>query len=770
MKKTGYIRLVSSAAVIGIFATAQAALAQAPKAGSDNLTSSQNQDAADASSEGEIVVTATRRATNLQDVPMSITAITSESLEKKSATSFFDYGSSVPNLSFGNTGLGSSNSRSIAIRGISDADTTGFYIDDTPVPESLDPQIVDVERIEVLRGPQGTLYGARSMGGTVRLITIQPDTNDFSGRAHASLSTTDNSNRPNYAVDGAVNLPVVQDRIGLRVVGVYRYDAGYMSRTFGLTGEPTTTVRDVGRTKTAGASAAALIKVTDNFQITPRILYQETSANGFPYADVPIPSGTQPVVLRPTTLDQRRDFDIQEYSRDKWVLGTFDAKLNTGFGSLNSSTSLFNRRTRDIEDDTDFAQFAYGYPDPLKNAPELDYHTNAVTQEFRFVSDLHGPFNFVAGLFYNHTKTNIVFPPNIIVGLADATGFTGTDLNFASNKMMTQDDYAAYAEGTLEIVPNLKAIAGARLYKTKTSFSATYDGFVNGGPQVVPEQRTNESGVQPKFSLQYQIAPDNQIYATAAKGFRPGGVNGLITTGFGCSADLAALGLTPDDTLIYKSDSVWSYEAGAKTSFADHKVTANLSGFRIDWSGIQQNIGLQCGFSFRGNAGKARSQGFEFALTARPVQGLALNLGLGYVDAKFTTTPAGTNVTAGDRVPQVPKITLSVGGDYNTEISEGVRGFVHGDYRYVGDSVSVLNAATDGNGKIIPRIRPSYNIVDVRGGVDLGNVELAVFAKNLTNELAVLGDARALAAELPGRARVQISQPRTIGVEVRVKY
>jgi len=718
----------------------------------------------------EIVVTATRRAESAQSVPMSITAVSSEALENKAATNFFDYGSSIPNLSFGNTGLGASVSRSIAIRGISDANTTGFYIDETPVTESLDPRIVDVERIEVLRGPQGTLYGARSMGGTVRLITTQPDTEEFSGRVHGALSTTERTERPNYAVDGALNLPVVDGKVGLRVVGVYQNDAGYMTRTYGPQGGPTTTIDNIGQQETFGVSAAMLFRVGENVEITPRILYQQTKGNGYPYADVAIPNSQDPFELVPESLDQRRTFDIAETSSDKWLLGTFDVKLDTGVGTLQSASSYFRRRTSDIEDQTEFAQFAYGYADPLVNAPEFNYQVDSYTQEFRFTSDLDGPFNFVAGVFYSHTDTDQIFPPNIIEGLADATGFTGTDLNFQATRSSKQDDLSAYAEGTLEITPELKAIVGGRVYKVKSSFSAVFDGFVNGGYNVVPETSISESGVQPKASLQYEFSRGNQIYATAAKGFRPGGSNGLIPTGFGCAEDLQELGLSPEDTRFYNSDSVWSYEAGAKATLLDGRVTANLAGFRIDWSNIQQLVGLQCGFSFRGNAGTARSTGVEFELNGRLTDGLTMNLGVGYTDANFTSSPAGTNVSDGDRVPQVPEFTFNVGADYEFEIGRNAMGFLHADYRYVGDSVSVLNSATDISGKVIPRIRPSYSLVDVRGGVEFGNHEIAIFAKNLTNELVNLGDARALAAELPGRARVQINQPRTIGVEFRSRF
>ena len=719
---------------------------------------------------GEIVVTATRRAESLQNVPMSISAVTADTLERKAATNFFDYGTSIPNLSFGNTAEGTTGARTIAIRGISDRNTTGFYIDDTPVAESVDPRIVDVSRIEVLRGPQGTLYGARSMGGTVRLITMQPNTDKLEGRVHASLSTTKGTDRPNYALDGAVNLPV-NENVAFRLVGVHQYDAGYFKRVYGPANGPTTTVKNVARNQVDGFSAAALFKLTDNFTITPRLMYQKTKVNGFPFADVAVANGTTPDILKPNSLVQRRNFDVPELSRDKWWLGTVDMKLDTGIGSFSSATSYFRRRAKDVEDQTDFiaSGAAFGYLTPT--SIEIDNRVNSFTQELRFTSDFNAPFQVVAGLFYNRSSTNRSFPPNIIPGLDNAFGGAfGTDLVYTTTSPQLQKDYAAYAEATFNIVDGLKAIAGARVFKVVTTSETQSDGIAVGGPSSIPRQTTTEKGVQPKFSLQYQISPGNQVYATAAKGFRPGGVNGVIPTALGCAADLQALGLTPQDAAFYKSDSVWSYEAGAKTTLMDRKLTANIAGFRIDWNDIQQRIQLGCGFGFRGNAGKARSEGVELELSARPLDGLTLDLGFGYTDAKFTESTPGTKFTKGDRVPQVPKYTITAGADYNFPLSGSMEGFVHADYRHVSNSTSALNANTDATGRLVQRIRPSYDIVDLRGGVSFGAHEVALFVKNVTDERASLGDAVNVAVEAPGRARVSINSPRTFGIEVRSRF
>ena len=771
MSKSSVTRQAIWLAALVSTAVSAVAAAQTMPTGGDAPSRSASAPAESQSATADIVVTATRRSQSLQDVPLSITAVTSETLNRKAATNFFDYASSVPNLSFGNTAEGTTSSRTIAIRGIADRNTTGFYIDDTPVSESLDPRIVDVSRIEVLRGPQGTLYGARSMGGTVRLITEQPDTTAFAGRVHGSLSDTRYTDRPNYQLDGAVNIPVVNDRLALRIVGVHEQEAGFFSRIYGPIASPTK-VDNVGQQLIDGVSVSALFKPTDRLSITPRVLYQNTRANGFPFSDVAVSNAPVAQTLVPTSLVQRRAFNVPESSRDKWLLGTIDVKYAAAVGTFSSSSSYFRRRTSDVEDTTDFVAAAFGLGvNSIPTAAEIDNHTNSYTQEFRFASSFHGPFNLVAGLYYNRNETDRIYPSIIVPGLnARLGGALGTDLLYKTATPVTQTEYAAYAEATLSITDKLKLIGGLRGFRVKTSSSTTSDGIVVGGPTVVPNQSQTQRGVNPKASVQYEFSRGNQVYFTAARGFRPGGVNGVVPTALGCAADLTALGRTANSTLFYNQDSVWSYEVGAKSTLLNRRLTANASLFRIDWSNIQQRIQLTCGFGFRGNAGSARSQGAELELTAHPTDNLDLNGGFGYTDATFTSNAPGTRFSDGDRIPQVPRYTATLGADYHRHLTASLDGFFHADYSFVGSSTSSINANTNAAGRLIPRIRPHYEIVNLRLGGSYRGIELAVFAKNLTDERANLSDAVAVGAEAPGRSRVTINAPRTIGVEFRTKF
>uniref|UniRef100_B0T9J1 TonB-dependent receptor n=1 Tax=Caulobacter sp. (strain K31) TaxID=366602 RepID=B0T9J1_CAUSK len=719
----------------------------------------------------EIIVTANRRSESVQAIGQSVSALTAESLERAAATSFFDFATAIPNLSFGAAAEGTTNSRSIAIRGIADRNTTGFYIDETPLPDSLDPKIIDVARIEVLRGPQGTLYGARSMGGTVRLITEQPKLDDPSGRLHVSLSNVRSAAHGNFMVDGALNVPLLKDRAALRIVAVHDQDAGYFTRAIGPYGAAPLKNRDnIGRSRTDGISLAGLVKLSDQLSVTPRVFYQRTRTDGFPFADVPTAAGGAQTRLQPSSLIQRRGFDVNEYSDDHWVLGTLDVRYKTPIGDIVSASSYFRRYTTNVEDQSDFIAFAFGTP-LLPTQTQQDNRIEDYTQELRFSSDFSGPLQLVTGLYYDHKNTLRYYPPSYAHGLNAASGGAiGSDFIYTSSTPTLQTEYAAYAEATWSVTERLKLVGGLRAFDVETAASSRADGLVTGGPTRVPATSQSENGVIPKLSAQFRFTPDNQIYVTAAKGFRPGGVNGVVPTALGCAADLAALGRTPQSAAFYQSDSVWSYEVGSKNSFLDRRLTANVSVFRIDWSDIQQQIVLPCGFGFRGNAGSARSQGAELETTWRPVRDLTISAGVGYTDAVFTSTAAGTRFRDGDRVPQVPRYTANLSGDYRFALPRGLTGFLYADTKYVSSSTTALNAGANAQGALVQRIRPAYTIVDLRGGVELERYELALFVKNATDERASLGDSLSIAAEMPGRARVLMSQPREIGVEVRARF
>jgi len=738
----------------------------------------QAQPDAQAASHGleEIVVTATRREESVQSVPMSITAITEVDLEKRAATQFFDYASSIPNLSFGYSGGGQSagfaSSRQVAIRGIAGDGTTAFYIDDTPVPVSIDPQAVDVAQIEVLRGPQGTLYGSLSMGGTLRVMTEQPNPEKVEILAHGSVSDTDHAAKANYQTDGSLNLPLIDDKLAIRFSGYHEELGGYFKRYAEDTGE---TFNNIGQTTTSGGQVAMLWKITDDLSVTPRVIYQRTDLNGLPFSTVNYNAASlSPIIIRPTSLTQDQLFNIPESSSDQWTLSSLVLKYHQPFGTFVFSTSDFNRTTTDIEDQTLAVSQVFGIA-PLPTSISDYNHPRIQTDELRFASTFSGPFQLVSGLYYAHTNTSGVgFPPNYIPGLNAATGgIYGTDLSYYyNNGRDVQIETAPYAEANYDITDHWRATAGIRATRIESVLGpVTADGIANGGPTTVAQTSTTQTTITPKYSLQYRFSPDNQVYATVAKGFRPGSPSGGQVPQDACGADLAALGLKSGNIGPVQPDTVWSYELGEKTSWLDKRLTVDFDVFRIDWDKIQQTVLLACGFPFDANAGAARSQGAELDINARVLDDLTLQLSGGYDDAKFTETVPGVLFRAGDLIPQVPRVSAAFDADYEFQISGDLSAFANADYRYVGSSWSTNNALTNPTtGAVIPLIRPSYRIADLRGGVKYGKTEYALFIKNLTNEYANLSDTTAVSLQATGQSRVAISPPRTIGLEFRYRY
>ena len=722
------------------------------------------------------MVTATRREESVQSVPMSITAITEVDLEKRAATQFFDYASSIPNLSFGYSGGGQSagfaSSRQVAIRGIAGDGTTAFYIDDTPVPVSIDPQAVDVAQIEVLRGPQGTLYGSLSMGGTLRVMTEQPNPEKVEILAHGSVSDTDHAAKANYQTDGSLNLPLIDDKLAIRFSGYHEELGGYFKRYAEDTGE---TFNNIGQTTTSGGQVAMLWKITDDLSVTPRVIYQRTDLNGLPFSTVNYNAASlSPIIIRPTSLTQDQLFNIPESSSDQWTLSSLVLKYHQPFGTFVFSTSDFNRTTTDIEDQTLAVSQVFGIA-PLPTSISDYNHPRIQTDELRFASTFSGPFQLVSGLYYAHTNTSGVgFPPNYIPGLNAATGgIYGTDLSYYyNNGRDVQIETAPYAEANYDITDHWRATAGIRATRIESVLGpVTADGIANGGPTTVAQTSTTQTTITPKYSLQYRFSPDNQVYATVAKGFRPGSPSGGQVPQDACGADLAALGLKSGNIGPVQPDTVWSYELGEKTSWLDKRLTVDFDVFRIDWDKIQQTVLLACGFSFDANAGAARSQGAELDINARVLDDLTLQLSGGYDDAKFTETVPGVLFRAGDLIPQVPRVSAAFDADYEFQISGDLSAFANADYRYVGSSWSTNNALTNPTtGAVIPLIRPSYRIADLRGGVKYGKTEYALFIKNLTNEYANLSDTTAVSLQATGQSRVAISPPRTIGLEFRYRY
>ena len=396
----------------------------------------------------------------------------------------------------------------------------------------------------------------------------------------------------------------------------------------------------------------------------------------------------------------------------------------------------------------------------------------------------------VAGFFYSDTRGRVpyagYYPPAMAPGISQTGGFVvqgipglpipvnpaNPDEIFGQDYQTKVSEPALYGELSYQFTDALKGTVGLRGYQIKTTTGGYLEGIAFGGARITdPTTSGTDSGVNPKVGLDWKLDPEKLLYAQVAKGFRPGGLVPSIpgnpqSDPLGCYGQLTALGYTSAaQTKSYQPDKLWNYEVGAKTAWADRRVTLNGAAFFIKWDQIQQLVALPCGFQFRANSGAAEIKGAELETHGRPTQNLDLSAGVGYQHARITeASPLLPALQVGDRVYYVPDWTADAAIAYTVPLV-GNRSFVGTlDWSYTGDSVSASVSATN------PRVRPSYSILDARFAYDFGQYELALVGKNLANTIANLGDNRSLAAETIGRPRLVVNMPRTIGLDFRARF
>jgi len=717
-----------------------------------------------------IVVTAERRAESIQSVPLSVTAITADTMAKFDIVNFDDYAHLVPNLSFGtgNT-FGITNGREITIRGIAGTNTTSYYINDTPLPISIDPRAIDLQRIEVLRGPQGTLFGSSAMGGTVRLITRQPDLTRAFGSADVQGYMI-HGGGPGYMVSANYNLPLIDNQMALLLSGYSTYNPGIFTAQYGVptaaTGpggpwptltvpasQPRQTVDHLGNDVEAGATLSLTYRpaALDALTITPMIMYQDQSNNGFPLADY----YTQ-------NLTQVRPLNNRESDTDIWQFGNLAVKYAATFGTFIESASYFHRYARDTEDGSELISIGgYGGP-PVPTciagvycaSPSPNWvNSNQFTDELRFESSFPGPFQVVAGGYFNKLRQFILS--------AEVLPYDGLgNPAFTESIPRVNEESAGFISGTYNLFDKVEISAGVRQSHLEYSSAYIANGWINGGPSDSPVA-TSQKATTPRFTAKYKFDSANMIYANAAKGYRLGGANSQQPSI--CGAPWS------DGTTPYGSDSLWSYEIGTKNTWADGKINTRLAAYRINWNQIQQSILLACSFHVTENVGSAVSKGGELEIDGAPFEGLYFNMGLGFEDAAFTQAPPGSPLPVGSPLNGVPRWTGSLLGDYSVPMSFG-RGFVRAQYSYTGSSVSDNNPLAVNISTLAQRQRGGYSLTNLFVGGKQESWEASLFVKNLLDKRGNLGDEQSEISELPGRPRWMITPPRTIGIDVKKQF
>jgi outer membrane receptor protein involved in Fe transport len=769
-----------------------------------------------------VVVTAERREQDINKVPESISAFPKDKLDVLGVKNIGQLVKYTPGVAFDDS------TNEVSIRGVnSDAGsgTTGIYIDDTPIQmrnlgfSSNDalPAVFDLDRIEILRGPQGTLFGAGSEGGTVRYITPQPSLTEFSLYSRAEGSFTQDG-APNFEMGLGTGGPL-SDTVGFRISAWGRREGGVVDhvdyKTLAMLGE------NDNSNNTYIAHLALAWQPNPDLTITPSFYFQSRDVqndNDY-WVSISNPANGQFLTGTPEQLADRDQFYLPSLKIDYNAGDTeliFNASYFTRHELVNGySGTLYNLSY--FQQLVDFGVdpngdpcpgglcFAYAGPPapPLLDPTGLNlpgYTQNYVsvanitnrqrnfTAEARLQStDSDAPLVWVVGVFFEEGRQQSIEEINDpqLPALTDylwgedmATAW-GMDLlpngdDYINNTVGRDRQIALFGNATYAITDTLKLQAGVRIAWTHFSFVNSADGPQNFGASG-GSGSSDESPVTPMVGLTWHVTPDNMLYATYARGYRIGGAN--APTPPSCDADLADLGLAAAPT-SYKSDTVDSYEIGTKNSFLEHRLQVSASAFHLNWDNIQQNNYLpNCGIQYTGNLGQAESDGFDLQANVLVSDNFELEGSVGYVDARYTATtfagPApGPGVlplsVKGEPLPG-PGWNFSAGAQYNT-MAWGNNAYVRVDYEFIGRSYGSGGSTYAGTAAFDPALvpDPSYGQLSIRAAIQLGDVNLALFGENLFNAHPQLGlnhqDADTLLFE------ASTIRPRTIGLTGTYKF
>ncbi|MBW8296049.1 TonB-dependent receptor [Sphingopyxis sp.] len=732
-----------------------------------------------AAGDDTIIVTARKRTETIIDVPISISVMGAEAIERRGAKDMEELARSVPNVVVEQGA--EQDSKRFLIRGIGassgTASTVALYVDDTPITigtETPDLKLFDVERLEVLRGPQGTLFGSSAMGGAIRYISPQPGFSGVTGSGKVEIGKIDGGGM-NYEVQGALGLPLATDTLAFRASAFYRRDGGYVDVVDETTGALVD--QNANSTDTFGGRVALRGKIGEVVEATASLLFQQQQRNNLPVYFTGR-GVTTTVPLDGFRRTQRSPVD----SDDKFLMPNLTIKADLGGVELTSSSSYVRRRFQLRNDFSFFVQRALGLPDPVGTplvvAGSNDRLFESVIQEVRLASQGNGRLSWQIGAYYQKseahrqqrvTTTNLatLVPP--LAPLILPGGIV-----FSSDVEPVTEQIAGFGELEFKLTDKLKLTAGVRVTELKQKLDRFANGFFNGGSSQV-SARSKETPVTPKMSVSYDTSDDSMIYVTAAKGFREGGPNAPVPVTIpACRAALDALGLNdaPDS---YGSDNLWSYEIGGKFQSRDRRAGVNLAAYQVDWSKIQQSIGLAgCGFGFTDNVGKARVRGVEGEAFIKPVENLSLEFKLGIADAQLTedlitgANAAGPIVAApaGTPLPFTPKWTVGAAVQYDVELGGDTRAYVRTQFDHVGKTTRDLGTPSDD-----PRShnRKSYSVVSARAAVSNGPWEVSLFVDNLFDVRPVLFDSFQDFAPGTSSSRTTI-RPRAFGSSLSVRF
>ena len=704
---------------------------------------------------GTIIVTANKRSERLQDVPMAVSVLDNARLERQNAVSFTDYATQVPGLNLISSGEGWTQ---LVLRGVTSGSrqpnaTVGTYIDDTPYGSStiyaagsmLTPDIdpSDLQRIEVLRGPQGTLYGSNTLGGLVKFVTTPPDTTQASARIGFNTSSIKGGGS-GYGAHATVNLPLVANKLGLRVSVYDRNDPGYIRNI-------TTGQSEIDKAKVSGARAQLLWTPSDKVSVRFSALAQNLNSDGLANQGIEV----DPATLRPI-YGWREQARAAGTGLFKIKYRLYDLSVNADFGwaKLISTTSF---STLGFKENTDITSLYGPVLNPLFGLTNGGYSElqpialNKITQELRLQSPADQTWEWRAGVFFTHEHSS---DKQDILSFDASTGapIALPPLGSVVLGPALFREWAGYGDLTWHATSKLSILVGARYSNDSTSYTQTTQGLLTGATDFTTHG--HDHPITYLFNPSYKFSDDVMAYVRVASGFRPGGPNVGVPPGLGAP-------------LTFGPDKLVNYELGLKSLLLDKRMSIEADVFYINWSKVQLTTTAD-GFSFLGNGGRATSKGAEISWRYTPLSGLTVWANSTYTNARLAAdTPAGSIYgLKGDRLPYVPMWSANLGADYNFPLGgSDWSGFVGGNFSYVGARESDFNPVP------APRSHlPGYNDLDLHLGVNYANWTVEVYAKNLANRRGISSMWPETIDPVASPFQASYQTPRTIGMSASVDF
>jgi iron complex outermembrane receptor protein len=695
-----------------------------------------------------VTVTATRRREPVREVPMQVNVMKAETLERAGARNLADYIAEQPGVNLTSSGSvgGTLTMRGLTMGPVQGIATVGVYVDDVATGMSsaganggntpLDMGMLDLSHIEVLRGPQGTLYGAGAMSGVLKYVTNQPDTMEFAGSVKFGTSWTQGGG-PGFSTSAVLNVPIKEDVAAIRFAAFTDQIGGSYDATGLARG------RNVDRGHTDGGRVSLLLTPTRELTVRLTGTVQDVHRKGLGFEEL------DKRTLRPWSRERTRQLSAHESVRNLTQLFGLDVEYDFGWARLNSITSAQDVKINNTVDVTGL----YGPALSALRVPVASVPINSaveqhrVSQEFRLTSRSGTTIEWLAGLYLNRERgsNNGAMEANLIGGLGSLGLLTSTQ----SSRYREE---AVYGDVTWNVTPAFSLTGGLRLARNNQKYASRQTGQLVGAVAAEAAGTSSESPTTYLAAAKYTLSETSTAYFRAASGYRPGGPNVLKA-----NTDRNVVQPT------YNSDSLWSYELGYKADLLDRTLSLEAALYDIEWSGVQQPT-RSGGFTFVTNAGAARIKGSELTLNWKPSKEWRFTANAAAIDARLTEDAKGLGAKAGTRLPHTPRFATTLGVTRNFSLADHPA-YVGVSARYTGKR----DAGYRGSTALPSIVMPAYTLVDLQAGIDFKRFSVSAYVRNLTNRRGIVSIETGLNAN-PNLVTAALVPARTIGVNVNVPF